>query len=110
MNTSNKFYRIILLIGCFCFLLWYLPVAYANVYACDDFWFGTNVNDYGFWGNQIHYYLNWEGSFTHTFLDSLPHVFQYERMPFLFNLFSISVLLLSIYGDFIRQYPKKILP
>lgn len=93
----SNFCRIILLVSCAGFLSWYLPVAYHNVYACDDYWFGTNVENFGFVGTQIHYYLNWEGSYTHTFLDSLPHIFVHNRMPFFFNIFSLLLLAISIY-------------
>lgn len=79
------------------FLCWYLPVAYNNVYACDDYWFGTNVRTNGFWGNQLFYYFNWEGSYTHTFLASLPHVFHGSHMPFLCNLFSLVLLFFSLF-------------
>ena len=79
------------------FLCWYLPVAFNNVYACDDYWFGTNVRINGFWGNQQFYYLNWEGSYTHTFLASLPHAFHGSHMPFFGNLFSLVLLLVSLF-------------
>lgn len=79
------------------FLCWYLPVAFNNVYACDDYWFGTNVRINGFWGNQQFYYFNWEGSYTHTFLASLPHAFHGSHMPFFGNLFSLVLLLVSLF-------------
>lgn len=79
------------------FLCWYLPVAFYNVYACDDYWFGTNVRVNGFWGNQLFYYFNWEGSYTHTFLASLPHAFHGSRMPFIGNLFSLVLLFVSLF-------------
>ena len=85
------------------FLCWYLPVAYYNVYACDDYWFGTNVRVNGFWGNQLFYYFNWEGSYTHTFLASLPHAFHGSRIPFFSNLFSIVLLFVSLFCVF-RTY------
>lgn len=85
------------------FLCWYLPVAFYNVYACDDYWFGTNVRANGFWGNQLFYYFNWEGSYTHTFLASLPHAFQGVRVPFLANLFSLVLLFVSLFC-FFRTY------
>jgi hypothetical protein len=89
--------RILLIVAGTTFLYWYISVAFNNVYVCDDYWFGTNVSQYGFWGNQVHYYLNWEGSYTHTFLDSLPHLFDVEKMPFYFNIFSLTLLVFSIY-------------
>ena len=85
------------------FLCWYLPVAFYNVYACDDYWFGTNVRVNGFWGNQLFYYYNWEGSYTHTFLASLPHAFHSSCMPFLGNLFSLVLLFISVFCVF-RTY------
>lgn len=85
------------------FLCWYLPVAFYNVYACDDYWFGTNVRVNGFWGNQLFYYCNWEGSYTHTFLASLPHAFHGSRIPFLGNLFSLVLLFVSLFCVF-RTY------
>lgn len=93
----NRVCRILLLVAGLAFLYWYVPVAFHNVYVCDDYWFGTNVSQFGFWGNQVHYYLNWEGSYTHTFLDSLPHLFDFERMPFCFNVFSLALLVYSLY-------------
>ena len=85
------------------FLCWYMPVAFNNVYACDDYWFGTNVRVNGFWGNQLFYYFNWEGSYTHTFLGSLPHVFNGSYMPFFSNMFSLVLLFVSIFY-FLRTY------
>lgn len=85
------------------FLCWYLPVAYYNVYACDDYWFGRNVADNGFWGNQIFYYCSWEGSYTHTFLASLPHVFHGLHVPFWSNLFSLVFLFMALFF-FLRTY------
>ena len=85
------------------FLCWYLPVAFNNVYACDDYWFGTNVRVNGFWGNQLFYYINWEGSYTHTFLASLPHVFQGAHIPFFVNMFSLVLLFISFFS-FLRTY------
>ena len=79
------------------FLCWYLPVAFNNVFACDDYWFGTNVRVNGFLGNQLFYYFNWEGSYTHTFLASLPHVLHGSHIPFLGNLFSLVLFLVSIF-------------
>lgn len=78
------------------FLGWYLPVSYMNVFSCDDFWFGTNVHNNGFLGNQLFYWKNWEGSYTHTFLASLPHAFDTIKMPFLSNLLSLSCLFGSL--------------
>ena len=78
------------------FLCWYLPVAFNNVYACDDYWFGTNVRVNGFWGNQLFYYFNWEGSYTHTFLASLPHAFHGSHIPFICNSFTLVLLFISL--------------
>ena len=85
------------------FLCWYLPVAYNNVYACDDYWFGTNVRVNGFWGNQLFYYYNWEGSYTHTFLASLPHAFHSSQIPFLAIFISLFLLFVSLFF-FLRKY------
>ena len=79
------------------FLCWYIPVSYNNVYACDDYWFGTNVHTNGFFNNQIFYWNNWEGSYTHTFLASLPHAFSLTKMPFLSNMFSMLLFICSIF-------------
>lgn len=78
------------------FLGWYLPVSYNNVFSCDDFWFGTNVRNNGFWGNQLYYWKNWEGSYIHTFLASLPHIFDGLKVPFLSNVLSFLCLFCSI--------------
>lgn len=94
--SINNVSRLLLIIAGLTFLYWYLPVAFSNVYVCDDYWFGTNVSNYGFWGNQMHYWLNWEGSYTHTFLDSLPHTIKFIRMPFCFNLISLGLLICSL--------------
>lgn len=78
------------------FLCWYLPIAFYNVFACDDYWFGTNVRNNGLWGNVLFYYINWEGSYTHTFLASWPLVFHYERMPFIGNMVSLLLIYSSL--------------
>lgn len=94
---TKKIIDIAIIVVGIVFLCWYLPVAFYNVYACDDYWFGTNVRINGFWGNQLFYYFNWEGSYTHTFLASLPHTFHGSRMPFFSNLFSFVLLFVSIF-------------
>ena len=78
------------------FLCWYIPSAYMNVLSCDDFWFGTNVHKFGFWNNQIYYWKNWEGSYTHTFFFFFLHLFTFSRVPFIFNISSLIILVLSI--------------
>lgn len=93
---TKKIIDILILSVGIVFLCWYLPVAFNNVYACDDYWFGTNVRVNGFWGNQLFYYFNWEGSYTHTFLASLPHAFHGSHIPFIFNLFSLVLLFISL--------------
>ena len=94
---TKKIVDISIIAVCVTFLCWYLPVAFNNVYACDDYWFGTNVRVNGFWGNQLFYYFNWEGSYTHTFLASLPHVFIGSHVPFLGNIFSLVLLFVSLF-------------
>ena len=93
---------VVILVGII-FLCWYLPVAYNNVFACDDYWFGANVRNHGFWGNQLFYYINWEGSYTHTFSASLPHVFHFSRIPFLCNIISLVLLYTSLFF-FLKTY------
>ena len=100
---NKKTVDISIIIVSIVFLCWYLPVAFNNVYACDDYWFGTNVRVNGFWANQLFYYFKWEGSYTHTFLASLPHVFHSSYMPFLCNMFSLLLLLVSLLY-FLRIY------
>lgn len=78
------------------FLLWYLPACLFNVFSCDDYWHGMNVHDSGFWGTQHMFYMTWEGSYIHTFLATLPHVFDARIVPSIFILFSISILLLTV--------------
>ena len=99
-DNSNKMIKkvvnIMIIITFILFMCWYIPVSYMNVYACDDFWFGTNVHNYGFWGTQVFYWINWEGSYTHTFLASLPLAFNFDKMPFICNIVSFSVLYLAI--------------
>ncbi len=85
------------------FLCWYLPVAFNNVFACDDYWFGSNVRDNGLFGNVLFYYYNWEGSYTHTFLASWPLAFHFSRMPFVGNMFSI-LLFYSALLAFFKTY------
>lgn len=102
-NMTKKIIDIVIISVGIVFFCWYLPVAYYNVYACDDYWFGTNVTVNGFWVNQLFYYLNWEGSYTHTFLASLPHVFHGSHIPFFCNMFSLLLLLVSLFC-FLRTY------
>lgn len=80
------------------FLSWYLMVGFDNVFACDDYWFGTNVRYYGFLKYQLHHWLTWEGSYTHTFLSTIPHVFNFSRVPFVVNLASLTVFFLSCFS------------
>ena len=100
---TNKIINILIISVGIVFLCWYLPVAFYNVFACDDYWFGTNVRINGFWNNQLFYWHNWEGSYTHTFLASLPHVVQYARMPLIGNMFSLLLFYVSIYL-FLKTY------
>lgn len=80
------------------FLGWYLIVSYENVFVCDDYWFSTNVKHYGFWNYQLHHWLNWEGSYTHTFLSTITHTLSFSRIPFVANLFSLLVFSLSCFA------------
>lgn len=93
----KKLLFIILAVPCIIFLLWYIPVSYYNVFACDDFWHGFNVKENGFLGAQSYYWNNWEGSYTHTFLATLPHIFDDEDVPLLCNIFTFILLYGSIY-------------
>ena len=95
-KMTNKIVNILIISVGIVFLCWYLPVAFYNVFACDDYWFGTNVRINGFWNNQLFYWHNWEGSYTHTFLASLPHLVQYSRMPFIGNMFSLLLFCFNI--------------
>lgn len=99
----KKIGNLTICVPCILFFAWYIIVSYANVYACDDYWHGLNVHSLGFWNAQFFYWNNWEGSFIHTFLATLPHVFQYERMPFLCNMLSLLLLLYST-TIFIKTY------
>ena len=71
------------------FVIWYLIASYNNVYACDDYWHGTNVHNFGFWHAQSYYWNNWEGSYIHTFFATIPHVFTSNKTPFMFNVLSL---------------------
>lgn len=99
----SKFNKIVLSIPCVLFCIWYIVTSYANIYACDDFWHGTNVHNFGFFNAQSHYWRNWEGSYIHTFLATLPHLFNYEKTPFICNILSTSLLFCSIY-TFVKTY------
>ena len=99
----KKIGKLTICVPCILFFAWYIIVSYANVYACDDYWHGANVHSFGFWNAQVFYWNNWEGSFTHTFLATLPHIFQYERMPFVCNILSLLLLLYST-DLFIKTY------
>lgn len=96
-----KYFKAIHIIGALLlvsFLSWYLIVGFDNVFACDDYWFSTNVRHYGFLKYQLHHWLTWEGSYTHTFLSTIPHVFNFTRLPFIVNLASLVVFFLSCFS------------
>lgn len=80
------------------FLSWYLIVGFNNVFSCDDYWFGSNVRRYGFIKYQLHHWLTWEGSYTHTFLSTIPHTLNFSRLPFIVNLLSLTVFFLSCFS------------
>lgn len=63
----------LLVINCSLFLIWYLGIAYYDVFSLDDYWHGANYHIYGFWGSQEYYYNNWEGSYSHTFFATIIH-------------------------------------
>ena len=85
------------------FAAWYLPACYYNVFSCDDFWIGTNVRLYGFWGAQKWHWLNWEGSFIYTFLATFPHVFNSMNVAPVFNIVTLGLLIFSVFY-FIRAF------
>lgn len=97
MNLQNSIHinGLLLLVS---FLGWYLFVGYENVFVCDDYWFGTNVRHYGFWNYQLHHWINWEGSYTHTFLSTITHTLSCSRIPFIANLVSLIVFSLSCFA------------
>lgn len=92
-----KLENLVIWLGILIFFSWYIPTSYMNVFACDDYWFGSYIHDLGFWETQAHFYNNWEGSYTHTFLASLPHVIPGNKVPFLCNTLSLSILIYAIY-------------
>lgn len=95
IKTIIQIIGILLLVS---FLGWYLIVSYENVFVCDDYWFSTNVKLYGFWNYQLHHWINWEGSYTHTFLSTITHTLCFSRIPFVANLFSLLVFSLSCFA------------
>ena len=98
-------YASLFVLGAFLTLFgyWYLPVSFCNVFAVDDFWHGTNVGTHGFWGTQLNFYQSWEGSFTHTFLATIPHVFGGRYVPFAVNMLTLLLLIFAI-CLFVRTY------
>lgn len=100
---TKKITNYLLILPCILFIVWYFTISYYNVFACDDFWHGQNVVENGFWKAQMYYWYNWEGSYTHTFFATLPHIFDYSKIPFIFNLLSFGLLYFSIYF-FIRTF------
>jgi hypothetical protein len=74
--NSIKISKIYWLIAftCSIFLIWYFSINYYNIFSLDDYWHGANVQKNGFLGAQKFYYLNWEGSFSHTLFATLPHI------------------------------------
>lgn len=85
------------------FAVWYVPASFVNVLACDDFWLGNAVIRKGFWNAQIHFYRTWEGSYYHSFLATIPHVFNMRCMPFLTNMLVLTIFVAAIWF-FIRTY------
>jgi hypothetical protein len=72
INKSKTYW--ILALPCCIFLIWYFAINYYNTFSLDDYWHGAHVQKYGFIGAQKYYYLNWEGSFSHTIFATLPHL------------------------------------
>lgn len=102
---AEGIYLIGMLLVIISFLIWYGPASFANVYACDDYWHGLNVNTMGFFDAQCYYWNNWEGSYTHTFFATLPHVFSFKHMPFVCNILSSLLFVIST-SVFLRTYIK----
>ena len=96
-KKMNKASNIAIYVPILAFAIWYIAGSYFNVYSCDDYWHGTNVHTYGFWGAQIYYWTNWEGSYTHTVIATLPHVFKNSYIPFVMNISSLALLMFSFY-------------
>ena len=101
----RKIEEVIIWIGILAFFCWYIPTSYMNVFSCDDYWFGSYIHDIGFWKTQAQFYNNWEGSYTHTFLASIPHIIPGCKAPFLCNFISLSFLIYSVY-IFVRTFIK----
>lgn len=104
IKRMNKVVKIAIFVSIFVFAIWYITGSHLNVYSCDDYWHGTNVRIYGFWEAQKYYWLNWEGSYTHTFIATLPHTIKSSYMPFLMNILSLTFLIFSF-----RQFFKTFL-
>ena len=73
------------------------------MFSCDDFWHGANVHLYGFWAAQKWYWVNWEGSFIHTFLATIPHIFVSMNIVPLFNIAMLVLFIFSVFY-FIRVF------
>ena len=100
-----KWTRVALLVPIMLFLGWYVPVAWNNVFACDDFWHRLNVLRHGFVGAQFHYWLKWEGSFIHTLFATFPHLVHCRYSPFIFNMLTIT-LTATAFSAFVRSYAR----
>lgn len=100
-----KWGRAALLVPIMLFFGWYVPVAWNNVFVCDDFWHRLNVLRQGFVGAQFHYWLQWEGSFIHTLFATLPHLVHSRYTPFIFNMFAIT-LTSTAFSAFVRSYAR----
>lgn len=89
------------------FACWYVPVSFVNVFTCDDFWLGNEVLTKGFWYAQIYFYQTWEGSFTHSLLATLPHVFKWRYMPFITNMVTFVGLIMATWL-FVKTYCREV--
>lgn len=105
LNKSLWGLAILLLSNCM-FLGWYISNGIYNRYSIDDYWHGSKIKLMGIFPTLLYHYKIWEGSLTHVFFASFPHIIGLsQRYCFIYNGITFISLVMILY-HFFQKYNK----
>lgn len=77
-------------------LLPFFVLSCFNHPSCDDFWFYSQVKDYGFWGSQKWSYFKWSGRYFSNFIINLNPLMYHSFIGY--KLFCIPMIIMLLYS------------
>ncbi len=99
MKINKKLFILIAISNLF-FVLLYLLLAFNNRLTLDDFYFSSELNNYGFSVAYIRLYNNWASNWTSNFINyfSLFFVKEYKYGLFVYNTLNFILFIYAVFS------------